>query len=187
MTDQNAKRTVIGPDTVVNGEIQSKQDLVIQGRVEGTLSVDAVLFIEVGGVVDGDVTATHVVIAGTLKGTLEVEDALEVAETGRVMGQVTAPRMLVADGALMNAELRMSGAPLPATETAAEVTEAVATPRDTQATRRSVYSYTLPATQQAAPDAVEDDDADVEEPGDVVEVAATPGEQAKKGGKKKKS
>ena len=184
MSDQNAKRTVIGPDTVVSGEIHSKQDLVIQGRVEGTLGVDAVLFIEADGLVEGDVAATHVVVAGTFKGNLEVEDALEVAETGRVMGQVKAPRMLVADGAIMNAELRMSGAAVAPPETAA-VTPAEA--EDTKSTRRSVYSYTLPATQQApAPvEPVEDDLAEDEAP--AVEVVEAATQQAKKGGKKKKS
>jgi cytoskeletal protein CcmA (bactofilin family) len=182
MSEKNASRTVIGPDTVVNGEIHATQDLVVQGRVNGTLQVDAVLFVETGGVIEAEVKANHAVIAGTFQGTLEVVDALEVAETGRVMGRVQAPRMLVADGAVLNAELKMSGGFTPA----AEVEEATEATLDTVTTRRSVYSYTLPATEKAPAAPAADDEAavDADEP-EVVEVAATTPPKSKKGGKKK--
>jgi len=183
MSDKNASRTIIGPDTVVNGEIHAKQDLVVQGRLNGTLQVDAVLFVETGGLIEADVTANHAVIAGTFQGNLEVLDALEVAETGRVMGQVKAPRMLVADGAVLNAKLQMSGN-FSAAATEVEATTEAAL--DTKTTRRSVYSYTLPATDKtAAAPVVEDEDAGEADEPEVVEVAAAAKPKAKKGGKKK--
>ncbi len=179
MSDKNASRTIIGPDTVINGEIHAKQDLVVQGRLNGTLQVDAVLFVETGGVIEAEVTANHAVIAGTFQGNLEVVDALEVAETGRVMGQVKAPRMLVADGAVLNAELQMSGTSTPAAEVEATSEATLETK-----TSRSVYSYTLPATDKTAAAPVVEDEVDAEPP-EVVEVAAAATPKAKKGGKKK--
>ena len=184
MSEKNAPRTVIGPDTVVNGEIHSKQDLVIQGRVKGTLQVDAVLFVEVGGLVEAEVKANHVVVAGTFQGTLEAVDALEVAGTGRVQGQVTAPRMRIADGAVLNAEIRMSNEPAPR---AGDRDEAEA-PRATKTTGRSVYTYTVPAveatatTTQPSPKTEEAPELDAPELEEVTAQAASPKE--KKGGKK---
>jgi len=175
MSDKNAPRTVIGPDTVVNGEINSKQDLVVQGRVSGTIKVDAVLFIETSGVVEAVVTANHAVVAGTFEGELEAS-VLEVAQTGRITGQVKAPRILVADGAVLNAKIHMSGGAAPAAE-GEEVAEA---PLAATSTRRSVYSYTLPVSDKT-PAPVEDEIEDLE----VVEVARSAKPPAKKGSKKK--
>ncbi len=185
MSEKNTPRTVIGPDTVVNGEIHSKQDLVVQGRVEGTLQVDAVLFIETDGVVEADVTANHAVVAGTFQGDLKAMDALEVAQTGRILGRVNSPRILVSDGAILNADIRMSGGDAGA----ADVNEEADVPRSETSTRRSSYSYTRPA-KETTPSVVEDEGEDeVDEP-EVVEVSKAPAprvSKAKKGGKKKKS
>jgi len=172
MNEKNAPRTVIGPDTVINGEIHSRQDLVIQGRVEGALQVDAVLFIETGGTAEAEVTANHAVVAGSFQGSLTAVDVLEIAETGRVRGDVTAPRMLVADGAVVNAEIRMGGGAGVASGDAAEET---ADTRPSKTDKRTVYSYTVPA--ETAAEVVET------EPVEVVKAAAP---KAKKGGRKKK-
>ena len=62
MTEKSTPRTIIGADTVVKGEIITSQDLVVQGRVEGTLRVDAVLFIEEEGVVEADGSGSRQVL-----------------------------------------------------------------------------------------------------------------------------
>ena len=178
MSENNGPRTVIGPDARVKGEIHSGGDLVVQGRVEGSLSVDAVLFIETAGLVEAEVDAHHVVIAGTFKGNLVARDALEVAETGRVQGRVTAPRMLVADGGILNAEISMSGEAAPAAMTEGEAVEA----QPAKTATRSVYTYSVPEPKETYPsrEPATEDSAAVE----VIE-AAVPATKTKKGGKKK--
>ena len=177
MNDKKTSRTVIGPETVVSGEIRSGQDLVVQGRVEGSLRVDAVLFIEEGGAAEAEVTANHVVVAGNFNGALTATDALEIAETGRIEGSVAAPRMVVADGALVNAEIRMSG---DAGDVRGDAAGASAETRQAGAGERTVYSYTVPAGTGKTEAAVEETAAEVE----VVEAAAAPKTRKKK---KKKS
>ena len=197
MSESNGPRTVIGPDARVKGEIHSEGDLVVQGRVEGSLSVDAVLFIETAGVVEAEVNARHVVIAGAFQGNLVARDAAEVAKTGRVQGRVTAPRMLVADGGILNAEVCMSGEAAPAAETMIKGEAVEAAP--TRGAPRSVYTYSVPETRQtAAPDPSRDQAQRAQEAtvdpalnskpaAEVVEAAvpAGPASKTKKGGKKK--
>ena len=181
MSENKGPRTVIGPDARVIGEIHSKGDLVIQGRVEGSLAVDAVLFVEAAGIVEAEVNARHVVIAGTFNGNLIARDVLEVAETGRVQGRVTAPRMLVADGGILNAEISMSGEGAAAAMTEGEAVEAQPAKTGT----RSVYTYSVPKADPSQDQARSAQEATEDPPAVEVVEAAVPASKTKKGGKKK--
>ncbi|MBM4372542.1 MAG: polymer-forming cytoskeletal protein [Deltaproteobacteria bacterium] len=174
MGDKTTPRTVIGPDIRIVGELHAAEDLVVHGRLEGTLRVDAVLFVERDGFVEGNATVRHAVVAGSFQGSLDASEALEVADSGKVQGEVSAPRMIVADGAVLNARIRMTaGAAATADATAATAAQPAGR------TARSSYTYSVPVPRRtpAAGDA-----AATEEEDEVVEAGAAP--RARKGAKK---
>ena len=69
--------TVIGKSVIVRGEISGKEDLYIDGDVEGTVTLsDSRLTIGPNAQVRADVNASEVVIFGSLTGN--------ITSTGRV-------------------------------------------------------------------------------------------------------
>ena len=78
--------TVIGSNTVVNGNLEGDEDLTIEGRVEGTINLSRTLTIEINGVVHANINVRNAIISGVLVGNVEAEDSVHITEEGRVVG-----------------------------------------------------------------------------------------------------
>ncbi len=92
------RRTEIGPDTLVVGNIDAQEDVSIHGRVDGTIRSTATVIIEDDGEVDGEIEALSVVVAGVLVGNIRATSKVEVEETGVVQGDIATPVMVLVDG-----------------------------------------------------------------------------------------
>jgi cytoskeletal protein CcmA (bactofilin family) len=93
----------VGSSVVIKGELQAQEDVVIAGRVEGTVSVEGhLVVVEPGGHVKADVVAKGVVIAGTVSGSVVAEERIELRSTARVQGELSAPRIAIAEGATLS-------------------------------------------------------------------------------------
>ena len=99
--------TVIGSHTVISGNLEGDEDLTIEGRVEGTISLSRTLTIEVNGVVHANINVRNAVISGVLVGNVEAEDSVHITEEGRVMGDISAPRVILVDGASFRGSIDM--------------------------------------------------------------------------------
>ena len=93
------KQSVIGPTLVFKGELSSQEDMVIKGRVEGSVRHTADLRIAPEGLVKGDIVAKYVTIEGRIEGDLHASGSVVIRETATVIGNVYAPRVSVIDGA----------------------------------------------------------------------------------------
>jgi cytoskeletal protein CcmA (bactofilin family) len=92
----------IGPSVVIKGEITSAEDLIINGRVEGTIDVgDHHLTVGAGASITAPLLARAVTISGTVKGNVTARDRIEVRETGSVDGDLRAPHLAVREGAVL--------------------------------------------------------------------------------------
>ena len=94
---------LVGSSVVIKGELLAREDVVIAGRVEGTISVEGhLVVVEPGGHVSADVVAKGVVIAGTVAGSVVAEERIELRSTARVEGELSAPRIAIAEGATLS-------------------------------------------------------------------------------------
>jgi len=92
----------IGKSVFVKGDVISAEDLIIDGRLEGTISLgERRLTVGVGGAILGDVTAHAIVISGAVTGNVRATHRVEVQETGSVEGDITAPHLAVREGAVL--------------------------------------------------------------------------------------
>lgn len=99
---------VNGQSIVIKGDISGSEDLVIAGRVEGSIALDGrVLTLAPGSHVVGTVSAAAIVVSGTLEGSIEAAERLEIKDTAVIEGDVSTPRLIVADGAHLQAEVEM--------------------------------------------------------------------------------
>lgn len=99
--------TIIGANTVVSGNLEGDEDLTVEGRVEGSITLSRTLSIEVGGVVRANVHVRNAVISGVLVGNVEAQESVHVTEAGRVVGDIAAPRVILVDGASFRGNIDM--------------------------------------------------------------------------------
>ncbi len=101
----------IGAAATIRGDITGKGDLVISGRVEGTVDLpenDANL--EATGFMDGGILAKNVNIRGKVQGDIEARRKVTIYATGAVTGTILAPRIQIEDGARFKGRIDMTTA-----------------------------------------------------------------------------
>ncbi len=94
------ERATIGPSITIRGDVSGDEDLLIQGRVEG--SVDLKLkSVTVGteGRVKANITGRVVIVEGEVEGDLKAKEQVVLRSTARVQGDITAARVVLEDGA----------------------------------------------------------------------------------------
>lgn len=98
---------VIGPDTKVNGRIEGTAPLLVRGRVEGTISLQAPLVVAPGGSIEATVEATEVTIEGTAAGTIVASERAIFRDGAHVTAEVRTPALVVEDGAHVMGRVEM--------------------------------------------------------------------------------
>lgn len=91
--------TVIGPDTLVKGEIIAQTAAHILGKVEGKVTSQGQLLIGAGSVCKASVQGVTVIIEGTVEGNVLAIEKLELKPTAIIRGDITTARLLVSEGA----------------------------------------------------------------------------------------
>jgi len=98
--EERRKSAWIGSSVIVTGDVNSKEDLVIDGEVHGTIRIgDHNLTIGNAAVVVADLAARAVVISGSVKGSVTGATRVELKSSAKVEGDITAPKLLLEDGA----------------------------------------------------------------------------------------
>lgn len=109
-----ATSSVIGPGTVVRGNVQGQGSLEILGRVEGNVQVTGDVIIGEAGAVLGSIDGARISVHGAVQGDLRGTEAVLVERGGKVVGDLGAPRIGIADGGLVRGHVRTEGEPTPA-------------------------------------------------------------------------
>jgi cytoskeletal protein CcmA (bactofilin family) len=97
-----------GQSIVIKGDISGSEDLVIAGRVEGTITLEGrVLTLAAGSHVVGTVSAGSVIVSGKVEGSVEATERLEIRETAVVEGDLSTPKLMMVDGSEVRASVEM--------------------------------------------------------------------------------
>lgn len=103
---------IIGPRITVRGSLVGEEDVVVQGRVEGNISLTAHLLVAGPALVAADIEAESVEIHGQVEGDVVATEGIILREGARVIGNLRAPRVEIADGAQFKGSVEMD-VPLP--------------------------------------------------------------------------
>jgi cytoskeletal protein CcmA (bactofilin family) len=109
--DKDGNQTIIGKTVTVKGEILGSEQLVVEGTVEGRISIETTVLIREGGLVKADVDANNINIAGGVVGNIVVKDKIEIVSGGYVLGDIRTPRLIVNDGASVKGTIDMDVKP----------------------------------------------------------------------------
>jgi cytoskeletal protein CcmA (bactofilin family) len=94
---------VLGAEIFVRGEVQTTEDLSIEGSVEGTIWSDGLaVTVAAPGRVVGDIVARDITVFGSVSGTLVASEVVDVRPAARITGRVVAADFILADGSLFN-------------------------------------------------------------------------------------
>ena len=100
--------SVIGRTLFVKGELEAAEDMLIEGRVEGSIKHTArELTIGVSGVVNADIDAKNLIIEGTVEGNIVGAESVVIRESADVRGNVYTGRISIADGAQFSGSVDM--------------------------------------------------------------------------------
>ena len=130
--EQTSSPMRIGKTVVLKGDLTASEDMVIFGRVDGTITVtDHTLTIGKGATIEAELKAHSVVVEGQVTGNIETVESLEISPDGVVFGNVRTPSLVIRDGATLKGSVDMDAA-RPKVRSEAKKRE-VATPNDDKA------------------------------------------------------
>ncbi len=98
---------VIGRGLFIKGELTGEEDLIIEGRVEGEITLKKHLVIESTGIILADIQTENITIKGEMRGNMAATDKVEIHASARVVGDITAPRVVIEDGAHFKGHITM--------------------------------------------------------------------------------
>ena len=101
--------TVIGPTVQVDGNFNSKGNVVIEGGLKGTLKTNKNVKIGDNAHINANITADNAIVAGEIKGNLKIKGALEVKGSAKIIGDIEAKVLSIENGALLNGRCTMIG------------------------------------------------------------------------------
>ncbi len=92
----------IGKTMDIRADITSDEDITIEGRVNGNISVSRTVTIGRSGNVSADIKAAVVRVIGVAKGSISASDKVEILSEGRYSGNIQSTKLVVAEGAVLN-------------------------------------------------------------------------------------
>ena len=105
----------VGQSIVIKGELRAKEDLTIEGQVDGKIWLDhGVLTLGPNGRVGAQVQAQVVNVMGKVKGSITGTETISIGKTATVDGDLVAPRVGIAEGASFRGQIDMQPPQSPA-------------------------------------------------------------------------
>lgn len=90
----------IGKAVMVKGQIFSREDLLIDGEVEGTVEAqEHRVTVGPNGKVQASIKAREIVVLGSINGNVEATDKIDIRKDARLVGDIKTARIVIEDGA----------------------------------------------------------------------------------------
>ena len=100
---------MIGSTITIKGDITGDENLLIEGKVEGTINLNNKdLTIGQSGRVHANITAKEIIIEGEVQGDISGNEKVIISKTGKVQGNIIAPRVKLEDGANFKGRIDMN-------------------------------------------------------------------------------
>ena len=91
---------------MVKGEIQSREDLYIDGEIQGTVDLmESKLTIGPNGKIQATIRAREVVVFGTVQGNVEAAEKIDIRKEAKLVGDIRTARIVIEDGAFFKGSI----------------------------------------------------------------------------------
>src|SRR5688572_10173181 len=100
---------LIGKAIRIKGELHGEEDLIIEGRVEGTIALKQNhLTLERSAVINANIEVKNVTIVGEIHGNTHASERVEVRADAKVEGDIKTPRLVMEEGARFRGAVDMT-------------------------------------------------------------------------------
>lgn len=97
-------QTVIGGSVSVEGDFEGKGDVLVEGKLKGTLKTEQNLTVGDHAEIEANVTARNAHIAGIVKGDITIAEKITLTNTANIIGNITAKFISIEEGAQFNGQ-----------------------------------------------------------------------------------
>jgi cytoskeletal protein CcmA (bactofilin family) len=102
----------IGKNVIVKGQIQSHEDLIVEGQVEGTIEmIDHQLTVAPSGILHANVTARDVEVRGAVEGNVDASDKVYIRKGAKFVGDIRSAGIVIEDGGYIKGSVDLSRQP----------------------------------------------------------------------------
>ncbi len=102
------EKTTINNSTTIDGNINAKEHLVINGTIKGNVNIEGHnLFLGPGGKIEGEVRAHDVRIRGHMKGDIVATGKVEITKEANYSGKIKSKGISVEQGAYFDAYVNL--------------------------------------------------------------------------------
>jgi cytoskeletal protein CcmA (bactofilin family) len=99
-TESSRGTALIGKSLLVKGQVFGREDLIVDGEVDGTLELqEHRLTIGPNGKVQASIKAREVVVVGTVHGNIEATEKIDIRKEAKLVGDIKTARIMIEDGA----------------------------------------------------------------------------------------
>lgn len=109
---ESSAAAILGNGVVVQGEIHSKEPLIIEGEVDGSIHMpDHRLIIAEKGRVRAHASAQEIELQGWFEGQAEAKQQMRIGRSAEFVGDIRSGSIVIEDGAFLKAKVELSGQP----------------------------------------------------------------------------
>ena len=101
--------TLISEGCKIEGVLSGTGNFLISGEVEGVCDIDGSVTLTRNGLWKGTIRAGVIIMAGTIEGDVVATGRVEISETARISGTISGEEIAVAEGAVVDGEMRTTG------------------------------------------------------------------------------
>ena len=98
---------LIGSKIIIRGQVSGTQDLVVEGRIEGRVSLENRLTVEESGIIEADMEVVDASFKGEVRGDITASRSAVLHPTARVLGNIRAPKLVIEEGARFSGTVDM--------------------------------------------------------------------------------
>jgi len=110
----------LGKNVTIKGQIFAREDLMIDGEVEGTVECqEHRLTIGPNARVQAGLKAREIVIHGSIQGNVDATDKIDIKKEAKLVGDIKTSRIVIEDGAYFKGSIDISKAGAKASQTPA--------------------------------------------------------------------
>lgn len=99
---QKVIETIIGKETIIEGNIKLPTSLRIDGKVYGEIECEGNVYIGNSGYTEPAIKAKNVIVAGEANGEIKATEKVQIHAKGKIAGDIHSQGLIIEDGGVFN-------------------------------------------------------------------------------------
>jgi len=106
-TPAGSQSSLVGKTLLIKGDVYSEDEILIDGKIQGKITVKNRVVIGRDGDVEAEIDAREIVIKGKVTGNVRGSQRVEIVPAGSLHGNIQSPRVVIADSGFFEGSIEM--------------------------------------------------------------------------------